>query len=496
MFVTPKQMQQLEAMTDASGISYAEMMERAGTALAVQILKFAPTAKTILLLAGRGNNGGDCYVAAAYLRKSGCDARILAPFGAPATEISQQAAAHAQDAGVPILSQADDFLNTADVLVDGLFGTGFHGTLPSEIIPLLAPRDGQIRVAADIPSGGNAASGAVSEGTFQADLTVTFGMVKLGMSQYPLRSFCGEIVCADIGIPAHAPELLEQPAAKALTLETIHPLLPQRRPDAHKNNSGHLLTVAGSVRMRGACVLAVTAAMRSGVGLQTAAAAETALQAICSSTPEVMCLPLQTDADGFLLNEVNHSLLRDALRNKQALLVGCGLGVTAETQNLTKFLLRESDCPIIVDADGLNCLTGCIDCLPEGRTILTPHPGEAARLLGMTTAQIQADRPAAALQLAAQTGAVVVLKGAGTIVTDGVHMAVCMLGNAGMARAGSGDVLAGITAALAAQGMPLYGAACAAVTLHAAAGDAAAARLPVRYMLPQDLIKALAEVLA
>lgn len=495
MLVTPKQMQKLEQLTDAAGVSYGEMMERAGTALAAQIRAFAPEARTALLLAGSGNNGGDCYVAAACLRLAGWDARILAPFGAPKTEISRNAAGRAAGLGVPILTEADSFLATAEVIVDGLFGTGFHGTLPEAAIPLLAAREGQIRIAADIPSGGNAASGGVSEGTFRADLTVTFGAEKLGMTQFPLRSFCGKIVTAEIGIPAHASDLLDPPAAGLLTLGKIRAALPCRRPDAHKNLSGHLLTVAGSVRMRGACVLAVTAAMRSGAGLQTAASAEAALQAICGSTPEVMCLPLATDAQGFLLDTANHEALTEALRGKQALLLGCGMGVTAETRNLTKFLLRESDCPIIIDADGLNCLADCIDCLPKGRTILTPHPGEAARLLGMTAAQVQADRPSAAQRLAELTGAVIALKGAGTILTDGTRMAVCTLGNAGMARAGSGDVLAGITASLAAQGMPLYEAACSAVTLHAAAGDAAAKRLPMRYMLPQDLISALAEVL-
>ncbi len=491
LYVTPKQMQQLEQLTDARSISYAEMMERAGAALACEILKFVPDAQHVLFLAGTGNNGGDCYVAAKYLHRKGVHASVCAPLGAPKTEISRAAAAQAAAAGAELLSA--EKLPEADVIVDGLFGTGFHGELPEAVRPFLERREGRTHIAVDIPSGGNGGTGAVSEGTFRADLTVTFGYAKLGMTQYPLREYCGQIVTADIGIvPASD---LDSPVAVLLELNEMQKRLPRRRPDAHKNRSGHLLTVAGSVRMRGACVLAVTAAMRSGVGLQTAAAPESALQAICVRTPEVMCLPMQTDAEGFLLDQPNRDLLKKYMTGKQALLIGCGMGVTEETRNLTKFLLSESDCPVIVDADGLNCLTGCIECLPEGRTVLTPHPGEAARLLGMDIAAVQADRPSAALRLAEKTGAVVVLKGAGTIVTDGKHMAVCTLGNAGMARAGSGDVLAGITAALAAQGMPLFEAACAAVTLHAAAGDTAAARLPHAYMLPQDLIAALAEVL-
>lgn len=495
MFVTPKQMQLLEKLTDDSGISYAEMMERAGCALADFIQEFAPEARTAILLAGSGNNGGDCYVAAARLHLAGWKVQVLAPFGEPKTEISRNAAEHAKSCGVAVVHEADEFLSSAAVVVDGLFGTGFRGELPQEAVTLLAPRQGQLRIAADIPSGGSGLTGCVSDGTFRADMTVTFGAVKLGMSQYPLREFCGTVRCVDIGIPPSAFDALQHSAAKCLKLEEMRSLLPSLRPDAHKNSRGHLLTVAGSVRMRGACVLAATAAMRSGCGLQTTASAEPALQAICGSIPEIMCLPLETDERGFFLDGENHALLSDALHGKDTLLIGCGMGVTENTQNLTKFLLRQSDCPIILDADGLNCIGTCIEWIPKGRTVLTPHPGEAARLLGMTTAQIQADRPSAARLLAEKSGAVVALKGAGTIVTDGERMAVCMDGNVGLARAGSGDVLAGITASLAAQGMELYDAACAAVTLHACAGDAAARRLPVGFMLPQDVIAALQEVL-
>lgn len=491
MLVTPKQMQKLEALTDAAGVSYAEMMERAGRALADFILARAPHAKNIVLLAGTGNNGGDCYVAAYYLHHAGREVQVLAPCGEPKTEISRAAAERVRENGIPVKSAPDAFFEEADVVADGLFGTGFRGELSPEAAALLVSRDGQLRIAVDIPSGGSGLTGSASEGTFCADATVTFGAVKLGMTQYPLRAYCGEIHCAEIGVPAEAFAALDPPAAQQLSLHRLAPL----RPDAHKNIRGHLLTVAGSVRMCGACVLAVTAAMRSGVGLQTAATAEPALQVICARTPEVMCLPLLTDERGFFLDAENHELLAEALRGKNALLIGCGMGVTENTKNLTKFLLETSDCPVILDADGLNCLTGCIEWIPEGRTVITPHPAEAARLLGMTTAQVQADRPAAARLLAEKTGAIAVLKGAGTIVTDGIRMAVCTAGNAGMARAGSGDVLAGIVGSLAAQGIPLYEAACTAVTIHACAGDAAAERLPAHYMLPQDLIDALKEVL-
>ncbi len=494
LLVTPKQMQQLEQLTDAAGISYARMMERAGYSLAACIRQLVPEGRRAEFLAGTGNNGGDCYVAAYHLALAGWEVQVTAPFGAPKTEISRNAAERAvQLAGVPVVPASGSFRQHADVIVDGLFGTGFRGELPEGTDELLRIPEGAKLIACDIPSGGNASTGSVSRFTAHADASVTFGAIKLGMTQYPLRAHCGEILCMDIGIPADAPAKLDPPAA--LLLEEEHVRLPELAPDTHKNRRGHLLIAAGSVRMRGACVLASQAAMRSGAGLATVASAEAALQTIAVRVPECMCLPLQTDEEGFFRNAENHALLRHALTDKTALLIGCGMGMTENTADLTKFLLSESRCPVILDGDGLNAVCSCIECIPRGRTILTPHPAEAARLLGMTAAEVQSDRPAAAKLLAVKTGAVVALKGAGTIITDGIRTAVCTKGNAGMARAGSGDVLAGMTASLAAQGMELFESACAAVYLHASAGDAAAEHLPEHYLLPQDLICNLQDVM-
>ena len=275
------------------------------------------------------------------------------------------------------------------MIVDGIFGTGFRGELPETIQKLLKPRKHQIRIACDIPSGGNGATGQVSAGTFQADAVVTFGAEKFGMCQYPLKNYCGKVHVAEIGIPEQAFEEIQP--VKELTLEQVKAVLPKRQPDAYKNQMGHILAVAGSVQMRGACILAVTAAMRTGAGLLTCASAEPALQALACRMPEIMCLPLKTDENGFFLNEENHEILKQAVKGKQALLTGCGLGVTKQTKNLLKFLISESTCPIILDADGLNCMSDCIDLIPKGRTILTPHAGEAARLLKTEPSEIQKD---------------------------------------------------------------------------------------------------------
>lgn len=497
MLVTPEQMQKLEAITDRSGITYGHMMERAGKALADIIMKRCPEQKKVLFLAGTGNNGGDCYAAAYHLKQAGWLPEILAPAGEPRSDISIAARDRAKREGIPMYAESYDFIwQGKEIIVDGIFGTGFHGELSPAIQEILKDRAGQYHIACDLPTGGNAASGAVCKGAFRADLTVTFGAEKLGMSQYPLRSYCGEILIADIGIPADAGTKLLPPAAERLTLGQALSVLPRLEIDAYKHQRGHLLTVTGSTRMRGAAALAAEGAMRTGVGMLTCASAEPALAGITARLPEAMCLPLETDKKGFVSYSANATTLSEALSGKTALLIGCGMGHTDDTSKLTEFLLQNAECPIVLDADGLNVTASHIDWIPKGRTILTPHTAEAARLLGMTPQDVQSDRPAAAAKLAKKTGAVVVLKGAGTIVTDGKRTAVCNAGNPGMARAGSGDVLAGITASLAAQGIALYEAACAAVMIHAAAGDAAAEELPAGYMLPQDLIVCLQDVLS
>ncbi|MCR4645747.1 MAG: NAD(P)H-hydrate dehydratase [Oscillospiraceae bacterium] len=495
MFVTPQQMKQLEELTDRSGVSYGEMMRRAGTALAETLMRRYPEKQCVLFLAGNGNNGGDCYVAARVLKQAGWRPEVLAPLGKPHTDIANNAYELAKQDGIPIYEEAYDFLfGEPEVVVDGLFGTGFRGELSRNMQTILSRTEGKVRVACDVPSGGNALTGSVSEGTVPAELTVTFGAVKLGMTQYPLRQYCGEIIVADIGVPADAMGRLTPAAIHALDREYLsgHPL-PAYRPDAYKQQNGEVLAVVGSENMRGAAVLAVTAAMRSGAGMVTCAAPEPVLSAVINRMPEALTLHISCSENTIPAFQVNE--MRKALDGKDAVLVGCGLGLNEATKALVKFVLKESKCPIILDADGLNAVAGCIDCIPKGRTILTPHPGEAARLLGTDTKTVQADRQNAALTLAERTGAVVVLKGAGTIVTDGKEMAVCTMGNPGMAKAGSGDVLAGITAGIAAGSeASLFEIACQAVAIHAAAGDAAA-MVSQRTMLPQDLIEALPQII-
>ena len=307
--VTPEQMRILEQRTDQAGISYAQMMENAGKALAEILLEEYPDKNNFLFLAGTGNNGGDCLVAAFYLKQAEKQAIIDLPLGEPKTEISQNAYQRILEHQISVRLEKQVYaeenegdFKTAEVIIDGLFGIGFHGELPKEFQNLLdkiARKDVSL-VACDIPSGGDGLTGQVSSGTCSADLTVTFGAEKIGMSQYPLREYCGKIRVADIEIPDFAFSKI-CPACR-LRPEYIKNQLPEREPTDYKNKFGHALVIAGSSRMRGACVLASVACMRSGVGLLTCASAEQALSALSVRLPESMCLSLKKDPEGFFLN--------------------------------------------------------------------------------------------------------------------------------------------------------------------------------------------------
>lgn len=286
---------------------------------------------------------------------------------------------------------------------------------------------------------------------------------------------------------------------ETLTWKTICSVLPKRKLDAQKGDFGRLLCITGSRNMPGACLLSTQAALRGGAGLVTVATAPENPMRLAAAAPEAMWLSLETDENGFLTNSShNRELLLAHLRRANGVLLGCGLGVTEETKHLVRWVLKTASCPVVLDADGLNCAVSCIELSRRTGTdwILTPHPGEMARLTGQTIPQIQENRVETAAQFAAAYPVTLALKGAGTLVAQGSCLAQNPTGNPGMSRGGSGDVLAGLIAAFAAQGIPSWEAACAGVYLHGLAGDHAAAALSQQAMLPRDLLTFLPQVLA
>ena len=489
--VTPQQMKLLEDLSDKSGVSYAQLMEHAGQQLSVFLLRQIRQKKDgkILFLCGNGNNGGDCFVAARLLSAQGVPVCVGLLCGIPKTILAYSM--YKQLGDIPVVSSADQLkeaIRIADFVVDGVFGTGFHGTLRPEQAELFQLASSRFCIGVDIPSGGNAETGAVVPGTMRCRMTVTFGACKFGMVQYPLKSYCGEILVADIGIPETAYQQIDYPMA-GITERMITGFLPSRRPDSHKGQFGKLLCVTGSEQMPGAAMMSGGAALRCGVGLMRVAAPRTVIAAMAARYPEPMYLPMETDEDGFVLSANADNLLEEAAKST-AVLIGCGLGQTEETKALVVRLLQEVTCPVILDADGINCVTGCIDMIREVKAplILTPHPAEMARLLHCTVAAVQSARMEQAGSFARQYGVTLVLKGAGTIIATPEGAFVNSTGNSGMSKGGSGDVLAGMLASRIAQGIPPANAACLAVFLHGKAGDCAAERLSEQAMLPTDLI--------
>lgn len=282
-----------------------------------------------------------------------------------------------------------------------------------------------------------------------------------------------------------------------LTWETIQKIIPRRKADAQKGDFGRLLCLTGSRNMPGACLLSTESALRGGAGLVTVATAPENPMRLAAAVPEAMWLSLHTDAAGFMTCSDNQTTLLPHIQRANGILIGCGMGVTEETKKLVRWVLETAKCPVVIDADGLNCLVDCIDISRRQRTdwILTPHPGEMARLTGKTIPDIQTHRAGTAQAFVQAYPVTLVLKGAGTIVAQGDIARRNPTGNPGMSRGGSGDVLAGLTAAFVTQGLSAWDAACAAVYLHGMAGDLAAAQRSQQAMLPRDILAFLPEAL-
>ncbi len=544
--VTPQQMKMIELRSEELGVSRAVLMQNAGKALSGAIDEYcrSKTDMHIAFLAGSGNNGGDCFVAARLLSKLGYQVTVINLCGKPRTALAQEAflalagthvravkayrtqnensAIEAAELDYMMLSSENEsgsktiappeqlklekqqrinevfsVLSEADVIADGVFGTGFHGCLDKEIASFLNADTHAFKIAVDVPSGGNCTSGAAARETFRADLTLAFGAMKKGMTQYPLREYCGNVKVIDIGIPDAAFELPDAAGkyAQLTDRESLKNFPLVRRPDSHKGNFGRVLCITGSDNMRGAAVLSALGALRSGAGLVCAASSDKCIDALAALAPEALFRTLETDGNGFIKYECNLPVIKDEIKKANAILIGCGMGVTQDTADIVRFTVENAECPVIIDADGINCIASDIDILLKKKTdiILTPHPGEMARLLKCSSENVNRNRFAAAEHFAANYNVTVVLKGAGTIIAGAEGISVNPTGNPGMSRGGSGDVLAGITASLAAQGYSPYDSARYAAYIHGLAGDIAAEKLGPEFMLARDIVDALSD---
>ena len=445
-----------EQRSDKGYLSLAELMDNAAQGLFKAVTKAAykvslkngKSANSILILAGKGNNGGDGLVCARLLKEAGFDVSVLLVFGEPATDLSK--AAYKRLDGVNIINGFDNKsllrLPLADITVDCIFGTGFKGELRESVKPLFSfiRQSSAYMIACDIPSGCNADTGLCDELAIKADMTVTFHKPKLGMALSPTREHCGEVVVYDIGIEPECEETelyLYEPYERQ-----IAEMLPSRPVGAHKGSFGRVLIIAGSENYYGAAAMAANAALRCGTGIVQLAAPKSVISALAGNMYECTYLPYD-EGDGT-------DKLEAAVKAASAVLIGCGMGVSEHTRQTLDYVIKNAECPLIIDADGLNCLAENTDMLTcrEGETILTPHIGELARLCGVDRDTAANERPTLAKELTRKYGAVVAAKSAGTLISGkNGYMFISNYGNTALSKGGSGDMLAGMTASFAAQ---------------------------------------------
>jgi hydroxyethylthiazole kinase-like uncharacterized protein yjeF len=488
------------------GIPTLLLMDAAGRGVLAAARRLVDgTSPRVVIVAGKGNNGGDGLVAARLMLAEGWRVTVL--LVARDAEVSSDAAVNlraARRAGVEIVNLDSTavpgvrgLLTSADLLVDSLFGTGFKGPaagLAAKTIEALNA-SGRPVLAVDIPSGVLGDSGAVEGQAVRASATVTMGLPKIGLLLPPGAEFAGKIWVADVG---HPRRLVETAAIRAslLTRAAVDGAVPRRRLDAHKGQFGRVLVIAGSVGHTGAAVLATLGALRAGAGLVTVGVPASVYSVVGPSVIEGMPHPLP-DADGALSEDAAARILELA-RTADAVACGPGLSTAPGPSAVVRRLVADCPVPLVLDADALNTLAAG-GAWPDARSplIITPHPGEMARLLGARPEDVQRHRIQTARVAADRFKAVVILKGARTIVADPAgDVAVVPTGNPGMASGGMGDVLTGAVAAFVGQGLAPAAAAGAAAYLHGLAGDLVAAQIGPAGILAGEVADALPRALA
>ncbi len=494
----------IEVKENDIGTKFLTLMEYAGTGCAARIMDaYSPEAGSVVVVCGNGKNGGDGFVIARKLQRAGYDASVVLAFGEPKATDAIENYRRAKDISVPILHwgsvEAEEAIRSAAVLVDCMFGIGFRGAaneLQSAVFSAMNSSEGET-VAIDVPSGVVTDTGEVLGTAVKADWTIAISTLKPLHVLYPAREYCGDICILDIGLLPESYDVVT-PKMKVLTKEEADGILPIRARTAHKNNAGHVLSLCGSYRMPGAACLAANAALRAGAGLVTAAYPEPAYPAISSHLTEAMNLPLPSSEDGTVSTDAL-PILEEFLPKATVLLAGCGMGQSEAIRDLLLDLLKHADVPVLLDADALNNLRDDLSVLKErtAPTVLTPHPGEMARLTGKSPSEIAENRIQIAKEFADEYGVTVLLKGADTVVVshDSDDIFVNTSGNQSLAKGGSGDTLSGIIAAFLAQGMSPQNAAAAGAFYHGKAAEYCTNHRSMRSVLASDLIDALPYVL-
>ncbi|MCF7809354.1 NAD(P)H-hydrate dehydratase [bacterium] len=503
-----KQMRECDRYTieelSLPGLVLMENASRAAAAEAIQMLDGDVLGSLVLIYCGKGNNGGDGFAIARHLSNNGADVEVV--LIGETKDLKGDAKTNCGlflklDGIVHEVVKEDDFPLTEeipDLVIDALLGTGFEGRvrgLYAEAIEHIKTFYAPI-LSVDVPSGVNAESGLAVEPVVSADVTVTFGLIKLGLLLSPGRQYCGDVKVADIGIP---PDVVDKQDIQQFLIseDDVKFHLPRLHPAAHKGDAGHVFIIAGSPGMTGAAALSAEAAMRSGAGLTVVGVPESLNPILEAKLTEAMTLRLPENDNGFLTKDAL-SICKERIEWADVVVFGPGVGCDKDTVSFFEGMLEKLDKPLVIDADGLNLLADnpeLFSKLPKN-TVLTPHPGEFSRLTGLSTTKIEAGRIEIVRKMAKKWNVALILKGAPSVTAiPSGDVIINTTGNAGMATGGSGDVLTGIIASLIAQGLDVKAAAWMGNYIHGAAGDLAAEELGQQGMVASDIIKFLPKTL-
>ncbi len=505
--VTPEQMKRAEQNCELNNISLATLMENAGKAIAHNTMDFiaVPEQSQVIILCGGGNNGGDGYVTAKELSRMGVKVDVVA-LAEPSTELCRDAYDRCRASISGELFTVSDGLDiirehidNADVIIDCIFGTGFHGEIePVEennesrfIVPIrpitrvigFANNSEAIRISADIPSGCDAKTGEAAKNCFNADYTFALGTLKSGHIHIPCSEYSGELILLDIGIP----DFCYEEYKAIITDDGIFNKLQKRKRISNKGDYGRLLNIAGSENYVGAAWLSTNAALRVGTGHVTLCSVKSVTTAVSITLHESTYLPL-TDKAHIETEHINDIL--SAAENATAVLIGCGTGCNEDIAKITMSLIKYAGCPVIIDADGLNSIAPHINEIKDnnGMVVLTPHLKEFSRLSGCDMGYILKNKLSAARIFAKEYNVHLLLKDAYSVYADpSGFVAVNMSGNDALAKAGSGDTLAGTIAGLLASGMEINDAALAGAYLLGKAAEEMSLTRDTRGILPSEL---------
>jgi len=501
--ITGSQMASIDRRAIDGGAPSLDLMEAAGLGV-VQVIRDLLgdfQNQRIVILCGKGNNGGDGFVIARHAAQQG--ARVQVFLATPSDDFKGDARTNF-DRLSPELVRATDHiadvqeaLANADVAVDALLGTGIKGAargLYADLIGTLARARCPV-VAVDLPSGLNADTGHIDGPCAKAHDTVTFALPRIGHFFYPGRAQCGRLHLVDIGIPESAIDD-ERIRTYLINNRLCARLLPHRAPDAHKGDCGRICLIAGSVGMTGAAALAALATLRGGAGLVTLGVPQSLNDILEAKVTEAMTYPLPEVKKARCLSLRARGDIQHLFNTADCVAIGPGLGTHRETMALVRCLLGDLKCPAVIDADGLNALADAPEAIRActAPLVLTPHPGEFARLTGCSIADIRRDPITAVRNFASDVNAIIILKGAPTVVAiPSGETYINPTGNPGMATGGTGDVLTGLLAALIGQGLKPADAACTAVYLHGLAGDLAAKAIGHMSLIASDIIQNFSE---